>query len=125
MWWVALLAATPTRLHIARKRFNLHGLVQIHHIYPREFQHHPVLSHYDVDDISNLVWMPTHKGKRVLYTRSDRLVHDGGHLSYNRYVGKYLDHVLQMPATIRPMLLNHTQDVLRKEMRRHTFVPWE
>lgn len=123
---VALLGAlAPTRLETMRDRFHLRGLVQIHHIYPRQFRNHPVLRHYDVDDASNLMYMPTRAGVEALRTRPDRLVHDGGHPSYYRYVGKYLEHVAQMPPVLHPILLNNTQKVLRGEMRRHTFVPWE
>lgn len=123
LWTTDMVVSS--RIHTARDRFHLQQLVQIHHIYPRQFRNHPVLRHYDIHDESNLIWMPTKLGSQQLHTRPDRLVHDGGHASYNRYVGKYLEHVKQMPPSIRPVLLNQTQAVLRNEMRRHTFVPWD
>ncbi len=107
-----------------KDRFDLHGLVQVHHIYPRQFRNHPLLRNYDINDKKNLVLMPTKKGEQLLNIRDDRLIHDGGHASYNRYIGKTLHSVSSMPSAYHSILLNNTQRVLRSEMRRHTFVPW-
>ena len=77
-----------SKLRFARKRFNLDGLVQIHHIIPKEHVRHPlvVCSVYDINDEYNLMFMPT-----CVYQKSKRLVHDGGHVKYNQYVRERLD----------------------------------
>ena len=112
-------------LRVARHRFHLEGLVQIHHVYPRQFRNHPSLSGFDVESAENLMLMPTRRGADCMRLRGDRLIHDGGHLGYNRFVGRYLDCLLLIPPHAREARLLRTLDLLRNEMRRHTFVPWD
>jgi hypothetical protein len=59
-----------------------------------------------------------------MHLRRDRLIHDGGHTQYNRYVGRYLNEVSNLPPALRDRHINHTVGILRDEMRRHTFVQW-
>lgn len=77
-------------LKCVRNRFHLTNKVQIHHIIPK--QHKKFLrniGHHE-DDPENLVFMPTKYGMRTMNLRPDRIVHDGGHDSYNKYVGMLL-----------------------------------
>jgi hypothetical protein len=71
-----------------KMRWNLQGLVQDHHVIPRQFKSHPVIHKYgyDINASSNLVMMPTLYGKHVLNVRDDRLIHSGPHHKYNRYI---------------------------------------
>ena len=109
----------------AAARFGLQGLVQVHHIYPRQFRNHPSLHGLDVQDAENLLLMPTHRGTKVLRLHSSRLVHDGGHNAYNKHIGRYLSvTVTRLPERSRLQHLLETREVLRAEMRNHTFVPW-
>lgn len=115
-----------TRLHATRVRFGLRGLVQIHHLYPREFRHHAALRGlWDIDDERNLVLMPTREGARQLRLRPDRLIHDGGHPAYNRHVGQLMDAMAALHPIDRADALNRTLHELRAEMRRCSGgVPW-
>ena len=84
---------------IARKmfkvRWGLHnrGLVEDHHVIPRQHARHPTVERfdYDVNASSNIVMLPTRHGKETLRVREDRLVHTGKHVEYNTYVGEMLD----------------------------------
>ena len=77
----------------AKRRFINSRQAQDHHVIPKEFKEHPLISklNYDVNSSSNLVLMPTYYGMMTIRTRRDRIVHDGGHPAYNKYVGKMLD----------------------------------
>lgn len=84
---------------VARKmfkvRWGLHnkGLVEDHHVIPKQYTKHPTISRfdYDMNASSNVVMLPTRYGKEVLKLREDRLVHAGNHDKYNAYVGDMLD----------------------------------
>ena len=102
-----------------RRRWQLVHLLQIHHVIPRQWRGHPALCEFDMDDPSNLVFMPTHTGAQVLRLRPGRLVHDGGHPAYNAFVRSRLDR------------LEHASDVyaltteLRTRLRAtHSDLPW-
>ena len=77
---------------LARKmfkvRWGLHGngLVEDHHIIPKQFKKHPVVvkAKYDINASKNLIMLPTRLGKFVLRVREDRLIHAGKHAGYNR-----------------------------------------
>ena len=118
------LSLGANKLRVARTRFKLKGLVQIHHVIPRQFSNHPALENFNVDAENNLIFMPTVRGAQQMHLRPDRLIHDGGHSQYNRYVGRYLEEVSHLPSMLRDRRINDTVDNLRSEMRRHTFVPW-
>lgn len=70
-------------------RYNLRGLVQVHHIIPLEWKTHKNLFDYDIDKGYNLILMPTKEGKKILNT--NRRIHDGGHLEYNKYIYQLLE----------------------------------
>jgi len=84
---------------LARKmfkvRWGLHGkgLVEDHHVIPKEFKKHPIVvkSKYDINASKNLIMLPTRLGKMVLRVREDRLIHTGKHKAYNMYVRRMLD----------------------------------
>jgi hypothetical protein len=78
---------------VAKRRFINSRQAQDHHVIPYEFRTHPLISrlHYDVNSSDNLILMPTYYGMLTLRTRRDRIIHDGGHPAYNKYVGKMLD----------------------------------
>ena len=84
---------------MARKAFKVRkglynkGLVEDHHVIPRQHAKHPTIKRfdYDMNAGSNLVMLPTERGKEVLRLREGRLVHVGKHAGYNRYVGNILN----------------------------------
>lgn len=84
---------------VGRKMFKVRwslykrGLVEDHHVIPREFTNHPAIKNtgYDMNSSSNLILLPTRLGKNTLCVREDRLVHGGYHMAYNGYVGRMLD----------------------------------
>ena len=84
---------------VARKVFKTRwglynkGLVEDHHVIPREFREHPTIKgfRYDMNAGDNVVLLPTRLGKHILHVREERLVHTGSHPAYNAYVGRMLD----------------------------------
>lgn len=96
----------PARFKTARRRFNISELTNTHHVIPRTFRNHPAIveSTFDVNIRPGLMLMPNRRGVAVLRTR--RRCHDcGGHLAYNRYVGKrlglmYKDRVVSLPLVL-------------------------
>lgn len=74
-----------------KTRFNLHNLVESHHLIPQQWKNHPILIKYgyDVSESYNIMFMPSLLGIKKLNT--NRLVHTGGHASYNKYVKYNLD----------------------------------
>lgn len=75
----------------AKQKWGIAEKVHIHHIIPRQFRSHPVLSGYDVENGYNFMLMPNRYGKAFM--RTTRPCHEGGHGSYNRYVGSRLEHI--------------------------------
>lgn len=76
-----------------KKRFNVYGLVEDHHIIPKQFRNHPKLKKYNfnISHPSNIMLMPNKLGVYFLYT--NRMLHTGGHPQYNKFVGKILEKV--------------------------------
>ena len=74
------------------------GLVEDHHIIPKEWSNHPVVlrNKYDVNNNQNLIMMPTHYGMEKLNIREDRMIHHGGHNEYNKFVKSMLDSMLEL-----------------------------
>tara|TARA_B100000035_G_C20834381_1_gene480132 strand:- start:107 stop:478 length:372 start_codon:yes stop_codon:yes gene_type:complete len=74
-----------------KRKYLLCGLVQDHHIIPREFKN--ILNYSNslminhIDSSKNLIIMPTKYGK--LFLKTNRTIHENGHKNYNKYI-KYL-----------------------------------
>lgn len=101
-------------LRAFRRRYGLCGLLQIHHLIPQHLGRRIV--GFDVHDGRNLLFMPTRLGMEELRLHPTRLVHDGGHSAYNRYVAARLEHATN---------LTQLMDELRAELRRPTpQLPW-
>jgi|TARA_B000000475_G_C15990183_1_gene444734 hypothetical protein len=86
---------------LARKLFKVRwglygkGLVEDHHIIPKQFKKHPIVvkAGYDIDAGSNLIMLPTRLGKFILHVREDRLIHEGIHTGYNKYIESMLNSI--------------------------------
>ena len=71
-----------------KRKFLLCGLVQDHHIIPREFK--SILNYENsklinsIDSSKNLIILPTRYGK--LFINTNRSIHENGHKHYNRYI---------------------------------------
>ena len=97
-----LFSGTPkNHFKKLRIRKELSGLIDIHHIVPKEFKRHPTIrfSKYNIEDGYNLMFLPTSKGKKILNTHNDRPDHSAGHASYNIYVGTLLDEMFMQGKT--------------------------
>lgn len=92
---LGIICVSHQYLRDTRRRFNLKDYVQIHHVIPRFCASHPILETipFDVEGAGNFVLMPTYTGVNALSLRSDRLIHDGGHMRYCHYVWDCLDRV--------------------------------
>ena len=91
MSWSPLYGIPKATFKQTKHRFSLVPLVQIHHIIPRQFRHHPTVIDFNMEDGSNYMLMPNAKGKELINTC--RPNHEGGHMAYNRYVQEALDHI--------------------------------
>lgn len=104
------------------------GVVNDHHVIPREWKTHPVIRRlkYDINSSCNLVMMPTHYGMEKLNVRQNRLVHYGGHNDYNRFVKQILDNMLHIDC--HEELNKQFKDIhvyLKKNCRDNTDgIPW-
>lgn len=106
-----------------RVKFDLQGMVQIHHIIPRQFRNHPVLNGFDVEDGQNFIFMPTELGKQRLNTI--RLTHTGGHSKYNKFVGHYIENIYRnKPMSCREEEIIQFVLSLRKNLTIHSDIPW-
>ena len=71
-----------------KRKFLLCGLVQDHHIIPREFK--SILNFENsklinnIDSSKNLIILPNTYGK--LFLNTNRSIHENGHKHYNRYI---------------------------------------
>lgn len=86
--FLAQLAAGMDRLRAIRTRFKLDGLVDIHHIIPR--QHARRMPADMLHAAENVMFMPTLEGVARMRLRPTRLIHHGGHVAYNAHVGACL-----------------------------------
>ena len=84
---LSFIYSSVYRRNIKRK-FLLCGLVQDHHIIPREFRNMINYSNCklisSIDSSNNLLMMPTKYGK--LFINTNRSIHENGHKYYNRYI---------------------------------------
>lgn len=67
--------------------------IQDHHCIPKQWKNHKIIrdTHFDINSASNLLFMPTHKGKLYLNLHPNTRVHEGGHRQYNKFIKKELD----------------------------------
>ena len=67
-----------------KTRWNIKGLVEDHHVIPKQFRGHPTIKkyNYDMNCSTNIILLPTKHGKHVMNLRENRLVHDGNHYKY-------------------------------------------
>lgn len=122
IYTMGLLLASKQDLRRVRTRFGMQELVQIHHVIPRFCARHPTVRALDFDlegSSANFVLMPTRRGVRELRLRSDRLVHDGGHMAYCAFVWERLDAV-RTDEELQALLM-----FLHRGMRRaNDEIPW-
>lgn len=75
-----------------RRRYSLQDCIQIHHVIPKQHARHQTLAKFDfdIDGRYNLMFVPTRAGMQTMNLRTQRFIHDGGHMAYNRYVNTSL-----------------------------------
>ena len=71
---------------ILKQKRGIRGLVQDHHIIPRQFNR---IVSIDIDASKNLIMLPTSYGK--LFLNTSRPIHENGHPKYNKYIKQLLD----------------------------------
>ena len=111
------------KAHLRRKRasYGLTGLVEIHHVVPRELRHHPRLraEGYDVEAAYNTIFAPSKWAPAVLRLHPTRPIHTGGHPKYNAWVRSELDGCPPgLSAFLAVLLAFHLGS------RGRTVVPW-
>lgn len=78
-----------------KKKNKYTGLVQDHHIIPKQWKNHKVIKNinFDINSSNNLVIMPIPKTFLYFNFNSNLRTHYAGHSSYNLYVKKILDNI--------------------------------
>tara|TARA_Y100000591_G_C21748591_1_gene653398 strand:- start:315 stop:740 length:426 start_codon:yes stop_codon:yes gene_type:complete len=82
-----------------RRRFKekekIRFLVQDHHCIPYQYRNHPLLkeTRFNINCSRNILIMPNKLGIQEMNFHPNIRIHDGGHISYNKYIGKYLDKI--------------------------------
>jgi hypothetical protein len=116
---LAQLVTGVDRLRAVRTRFKLDGLVDIHHIIPR--QHARRMPADMLHAAENVMLMPTLDGVARMRLRPTRLIHHGGHVSYNAYVGARL---ASIAIDDRAALLALQRDLRRRIRLDDPELPW-
>lgn len=111
---------------VARKlfksRWNLRGLVQDHHVIPKQHRNHPLVKeHLDINSSDNIIMMPTRLGMNTFVNiRKNRLVHgNSGHQEYNKFVKQLLDTAISNDE------LHSVMVYLKYNCRFDNTIPWE
>ena len=67
---------------------------QDHHVIPRQFKNHTIVKRigYDINAYQNIIILPREIGN----LRKNRVIHDGPHYKYNKFVGTVLDSMVYM-----------------------------
>ena len=73
---------------------------------------------FDVEANYNMIFLPTHAGCRILNLRTERPIHDGGHMQYNIFVDQNLNEC----HTFTQFLIFIT--LLFKGLRGFKSIPW-
>ena len=106
----------------AKTRHHRQDLSQRHHISPRQFKKHPVIRGVDLEDGANLMLMPNRVANEYNLLNTNRPVHDGGHLEYNKFVEDILDDMIINPYSSQDDIFQLIS-CLRQNIR-HSNVPW-
>ena len=124
--YTALLFSGKSKKYFqnTRARYNLKGLVEIHHIIPKSMKYHSTLleSNYEIENGYNLIFLPTYKGSNVLNLHEDRPIHANGHMNYNSYVCMVLDKMSDEGKTSQADLCEF--NLFLRENMRHLHIPW-
>jgi len=125
--YASLLFSNVPRIKFQRLRNkkNLQGLVDIHHIIPKQCRNHPtiILSKYDITNGYNLVFLPNLSGwVKINNLHPDRPIHCKGHIEYNNYILSVLDEMF-LNNQINEKNLCKLNRHLRQNMR-HLYIPW-
>jgi hypothetical protein len=107
-----------------RTRFGLCGLIQIHHIIPKQWTTHPtvVASEYNIDAPYNLMFLPTdERAHDTMFLSSDRLFHSGGHPRYNLHVKRPLD---DLEGDYHDAVRHLARDLRRGIRHNPRSIPW-
>ena len=108
-----------------RQEKKLQGLVDIHHIIPKQCKNHPtiIMSQYDISNGYNLMFLPNLSGwMKIDNLHPERPIHFRGHKEYNNYVITLLDEMF-LNNQIHEENLCKLNKHLRKNMRRLD-IPW-
>lgn len=121
-----LFSGSPkTRFQQVRKSRNLQGLVDIHHIIPKQCHNHPTIrmSKYDIENGYNLMFLPTLAGSiKIKNLHFSRPIHMNSHKNYNKFVIEVLDEMF-LNSQINEYNLCKLNRYLRQNMR-HLEIPW-
>ena len=78
-----------------KKKKKYHGLVQDHHIIPKQWKKHDLFKdiNFDINSSNNLVIMPTPKSFLYFNFNPSLRTHYNGHPTYNLYIKQILDKI--------------------------------
>lgn len=79
------------------KSSGLHGIVENHHIIPKQWENHNLFDKikFDVHSSYNIVMLPNIKHNFYIGASHHMIIHESGHKKYNEYVKVQLDELLE------------------------------
>ena len=111
-----------------KKYKNYINCVEDHHIIPKQWRNHKLIKsiNFDINSSNNLYIMPNNNAKNIFNIHPNTLIHEGGHMKYNKYVKKQLDYIQDRNKDSQNyeflLLLNH----LKSNMQfNEDNIPWK
>ncbi len=111
-----------------KKYKNYINCVEDHHIIPKQWKNHQLIKsiNFDINSSNNLYIMPNNNAKNIFNIHPNTLIHEGGHMKYNKYVKKQLDYIQDSSKDSQNyyfwLLLNH----LKSNMQfNEDNIPWK
>jgi hypothetical protein len=103
-----------------KERYKIRGLVEDHHIIPKEFKRHPIIIiyEYNLSEPKNIMLMPNVIGKQLIKT--NRPIHSGGHIKYNKYVSSQLSKI-KSKEDLNQLVIHLKKSLLQKDLT----IPWK
>ena len=112
-----------------KKLMKINNLVEDHHIIPKQWKHHELLTKVDfeINNSKNIYIMPNKKCKRIFELDDDILIHQGGHHAYNMYVKENMDTINKLDTNDEIkytfwLFFHHLKSSLYKN---HNNIPWK
>jgi hypothetical protein len=116
-----LFSYGSTQRKIIKKRYQLTGLVEDHHIIPRSLEKHPLIveTKFPIHCSKNIKMMPSRQNK---YISENILVHCH-HINYNRFIKDCLNEIYETNHNKQEGIIG-LLDEMEEKLNYKESVPW-